>query len=75
MDDRVLCGEKEICEWLKITPKQLRILRAQGLPVVKIVGHIWTETSTVTNWFRSRLKLEADQNSPRSSAPPPPETS
>ena len=54
-DKSIICGEKEICKYLDITPKQLDALRREGLPVVHLAGRIWIHTVLVSDWFREQI--------------------
>lgn len=44
-------GEKEICDWLKVTPEVLRLLREDGLPHFRVGREVWCHTGAVNDWF------------------------
>jgi hypothetical protein len=55
MDREIICGEKEICEYYKITPKELDALRKQGFPALRMGHRLWVHTGVVAGWFEKQM--------------------
>lgn len=57
-DKLIICGEKEICQWLGVGAEGLRKLRAEGLPHAHAAGRIWIHTGEVARWFQRKCQAQ-----------------